>query len=1121
MKRTNYYLKIMGGALLFHSLALQTMASQFTTGEGIGTILTKMEKKFNVKFGYDAAISSQKINAMADVDHLKKDQIVQFIQTISNGNLEVKKIDDKLYVISKSNNGVARRDVIVPIGVQKELHGKVVDQETGQPVVGVTVRVKGLATAATSDEHGNFKLPGTSEGVVLQISYIGYETKEVSATHAGLIKLSKSSEALEEVVVTALGIKREQKSLGYATQSIKGGDLTRVKGVDVGTTLTGRVSGVRVLNSTEFNSTPEIQVRGLTPILVIDGVAYENMTLRDVPVDNIEDMTVLKGATATALYGSIGAGGAIMITTKKGLGEKGTEITVNSNNMFFSGYLALPKVQSSYSSGESGKFNNNDYVWGDKLDIGRKAKQWNPLTKQLEEMELLSRGKDNFHNFLEPGFISNNTVSFTNQGEFGSIRTSINHIYNKGQYPNQKLNMTNLSVSGQTKISNKFDLETRLAYNRNSSSNNFGSGYGDQGYIYNILVWTGPEYDLKQYKDYWVIPDQKQNWMYNGWYDNPYLIAYEKITPSLSNKLNAAVTLNYKVGDWGKLMFRTGYDYLSESKIQQNPIGIYGTRGGFKDFGGFDSKGKYMKAKYDGFSSNNDLIFTGKKTFGDFTLDGLAGGAVFYRQNNSLISRTMNGLSIPGYYSLRNSIDPVNSIESRVKEMRNAIYGRLSISWKNAIFLEATGRNDWSSTLSKEHRSYFYPSLSGSVIVSDLLDNKPQWLDMLKLRGSWAVTKTVPDPYEINQVFRVNNNVWDGAPTATYAVTNPDYQFDIKDFSISPTQRDLTEIGFDFAVLKNRLYGNYTRYYRLLHNQAIYNNISSFTGFRYRLINTHEERMTKGHEITLGGIPINRNQFKWDVSLNLSQNLEYFHTLDPRYSGDALYIQKGLRTDYILSKDWERSPDGQIILNKSGMPISANYAAQLIGYSAPKWFWGLTNQFSYKDFSLSFSLDGRVKGMSYSTMNARLWQTGAHPDSDNEYRYEEVVNGNKTFIAPGVKVVSGTVKYDNYGQILEDTRVFEKNDKVVSYESYWKSAYSGRQNYWDETFVKLRELSINYTVPTAFAQKIKAKKASIGVTGQNLFLWTKEYRFSDPDRGQEDLSSPSMRYIGFNLNVTF
>ncbi|WP_426790226.1 SusC/RagA family TonB-linked outer membrane protein [Sphingobacterium sp. WOUb80] len=1122
MKRTNYYLKLMGSALLFQSLALQTMASQFSTSEGIGKILRRMEQKFNIKFGYDASISNQKVNDLVDLDKLKKEQIVQFIQTISDGNLEVKKIDDKLYVISKKNSTDVRVKNDKPVStVANETRGKVVDQETGQPIAGVTVRVKGTATAVTTDENGTFRLPAGTDGALLQISYVGYESIEILATQAGTIKLVKSSNSLDEVVVTALGIKREQRALGYATQSVKGEDLTRVKGVDVGTTLTGRMSGVRVLNSTEFNSTPQIQVRGLTPILVIDGVAYENLTLRDVPVDNIEDMTVLKGATATALYGSMGAGGAIMVTTKKGLGEKGTEITVNSNNMFFSGYLALPEVQSSYSSGEFGKFNNNDYVWGDKLDIGRTASQWNPLTKQLEVQPLTSRGKNNFQNFLEPGFISNNTVSFTNQGEYGSIRTSINHIYNKGQYPNQKLNMTNLSVSGQTKISSKFDLETRLAYNRNASSNNFGAGYNDQGYIYNILVWTGPEYDLEQYKDYWMIKDQKQNWMYNGWYDNPYLIAYEKTTPSLSNKLNAAITLNYKVADWGKFMLRTGYDYLSETRTQQNPIGIYGTRGGFTDFGGFDSKGKYMKAKYDGFSSNNDLIFTGKKSFGDFAIDGLLGAAIFYRQNNSLISKTMNGLSIPGYYSLRNSIDPVNSIESRVREMRNALYGRLSLSWKNAIFVEATGRNDWSSTLSKEHRAYFYPSVSGSVIISDLLPSKPQWLDMLKLRGSWAVTKTVPDPYEINQVFRVNNNVWDGAPTATYAITNSDYQYDIKDFSISPTQRDLTDVGIDFALLKNRLYGNYTRYYRLLHNQAIYNNISSFTGFKYRLINTGEERMTKGHEITIGGIPIKRNHFKWDVSLNLSQNLEYFHSLDPRYSSDALYVQKGLRTDYITSKDWERAPDGQMVLNAAGMPISANYKAQLIGYSAPKWFWGLTNQFSYKDFSLSFSLDGRINGMSYSNMNARLWQTGAHPDSDNSYRYEEVVNGNKTYVAPGVKVVSGSVKYDNYGRVAEDTRVFEKNDKVVSYESYWKTAYSGRQNYWDETFVKLRELSINYSVPATVAQKFKAKRASVGVTGQNLLLWTKTYKFSDPDRGQEDLSSPSMRYIGFNLNLTF
>ncbi|GAA0882236.1 SusC/RagA family TonB-linked outer membrane protein [Sphingobacterium siyangense subsp. cladoniae] len=1115
MKRTNYYLKLMGSALLFQSLALQTMASQFSTSEGIGKILTRMEQKFNVKFGYDASISNQKINEAADLDKLKKEQIVQFIQTISDGNLEVKKIDEKLYVISRKTGNDTKVKNDKPVSnAAKEIRGKVVDQETGQPIAGVTVRVKGTAIAVTTDGSGIFKLPDTADDAILQISYIGYESIEILSTQAGTIKLVKSSEALEEVVVTALGIKREQRALGYSTQSVKGEDLTRVKGVDVGTTLTGRISGVRVMNSTEFNKTPQIEVRGLTPILVIDGVAYENMDLRDVPVDNIQDMTVLKGATATALYGSKGQGGAIMITTKKGLAEKGTEITVNTNNMFFSGYLALPEVQHSYSSGESGKFNNDDYVWGDKLDIGRTAEQWNPISKQYEVSELTSRGKDNFKNFLEPGFITNNTVSFTNQGDHGSIRTSINHIYNKGQYPNQKLNLTNISVTGTTKISEKFDLETRLGYNRSSSSNNFGSGYNDQGYIYNILVWTGPEYNLKDYKDYWLVKDQSQNWMYKGWYDNPYLIAHEKTTPELVNKVNAAVTLNYKVNDWAKFMVRSGYDYYGKSRTQQNPIGIYGTRGGFEDFGGFDSKGKYMKADYDGFATTNDAIFTAKKNFGDWGVDGLLGGSIFYSKDNNLIANTVNGLSIPGFYSLRNSIDPAKAVESRVKEMRNGLYGRLSLSWRNAIFLEATGRNDWVSTLTKDHRSYFYPSVSGSVVVTDLLPSKPLWLDMFKVRGSWAITKSVLNPYEINSTFTVTSNVWNGLPTASY----PNI---IKDYSISPTQRDLTEFGFDFAVLNNRLYGNYTRYYRLLHNQIVKAKISKTTGFEERLINTKEEEMTKGHEITLGGTPIKRENFQWDITMNLSQNMRYFHKLDPQYSKDALYVKEGLRADYIEYKDWERSPDGQMILNSSGMPISAQYANQLIGYTAPKWFWGFSNQFRYRDFSFGFSLDGRIKGMSYSTMNGRLWQTGSHPDSDTPYRYEEVVNGNKTFIAPGVKIVSGSVTYDKYGQITEDTRVFAPNDKVVSYEGYYKRAYSGRWNYWDETFIKLRELSLSYRMPDKIASKFKAKRASVGVTGQNLLLWTKEFRFSDPDVGSEDLSSPSMRYIGFNINLTF
>src|SRR5690606_3783390 len=308
--------------------------------------------------------------------------------------------------------------------------------------------------------------------------------------------------------------------------------------------------------------------------------------------------------------------------------------------------------------------------------------------------------------------------------------------------------------------------------------------------------------------DYWLVPNESQNWHYRAWYDNPYLSAHEKLSSDLVNKLNAAVTLNYQVTDWGKFMLRSGYDYYGNTREQTNPMGIYGTRGGYS---GYHNRGKYWTQKTDGFGTTNDLIFTANKDFGDFTIDGLAGGAIFYRRDNNITASTVNGISIPGFFSLRNSVDPITTSESKTKEMVNSVYGRLSLSWRNAIFVEATGRNDWTSALPKETRSYFYPSVSGSVVVSDLVkDIKPTWVSMFKVRGSWAVTKSVPSPYEIRQNFGVNSNVWDGMTTASYPNS-------IKDFSISPTQRDLTEVGVDISLFNNRLYGNYTRYYRLLH----------------------------------------------------------------------------------------------------------------------------------------------------------------------------------------------------------------------------------------------------------------------------------------------------------------
>ena len=323
----------------------------------------------------------------------------------------------------------------------------------------------------------------------LSISYIGYKNQEIRITSSKplTIKLQDDAEVLDEVVVTALGIKREEKALGYAVQKVSGDQLTTIKSVDVTSGLNGKIAGLKVENSTEFNEAPNLKLRGENPLIVIDGVPYKNMSLRDIASDDIESIDVLKGATASALYGARGGSGAVMITTKRGK-EEGLQVTVNSSTMFNAGYLKLPEVQTSYSSGKNGIYNDNSsYVWGAKLDVGNEAMQYNPYTQEREMTELTSRGKNNLKNFQELSFITNNNVSVTQKGKYGSIRTSLTHVYNKGQWPNEKLNKITYTVSGDMKYK-KFSSEAGITYNKRFYPNMGGSAYHGTGYIYNLSL---------------------------------------------------------------------------------------------------------------------------------------------------------------------------------------------------------------------------------------------------------------------------------------------------------------------------------------------------------------------------------------------------------------------------------------------------------------------------------------------------------------------------------------------------------------------------------------------------------------------------------------------------------
>ena len=380
--------------------------------------------------GYSFVFSSE------DVDTKKKVSVDADDQKVEDVVRQILDGQSVTYEI-KGKNIVVRSIVQTSSSQQKKtITGTIVDP-SGMPVIGANVMVKGTTNGTITDMDGKFSLEVPKESMLV-VSYIGYANQEIKVSNQTnlSIALKEDAEALDELVVTALGMKREEKALGYSVQKVGGNSVSTVKSVDVGTALTGKVAGLNVLNSSEFNEAPSLELRGESPLLVIDGVPYGNISLRDVASDDIESVDVLKGSTASALYGSRGGSGAIMITTKRGK-EEGLHVSINSNTMFNAGFLRIPEVQTSYSTGMGGKYNAEDFVWGDKMDIGRTAVQWDPIKKEWRDMPLVSKGKNNFKNFLEFSFVTNNNVNVVQKGKYGSVRTSLTHVYNKGQYPNQ------------------------------------------------------------------------------------------------------------------------------------------------------------------------------------------------------------------------------------------------------------------------------------------------------------------------------------------------------------------------------------------------------------------------------------------------------------------------------------------------------------------------------------------------------------------------------------------------------------------------------------------------------------------------------------------------------------
>ena len=1069
-------------------------------------VLDEIEKQSDFHFFYNN--KQVDTNRAVSIKMNKQNVFTVLDQLFANTDISYRVVDKNIILSQKE---VLESATLSQQSIKK-ITGTIKD-EYGEPIIGANVVEKGSTNGTVTNLDGYFELTVPTSSTLV-ISYIGYITKELAVGNAIVfnVTLAEDSKSLDEVIVTALGIKREEKALGYSVQKVSAKDIAIVKGVNVASSLTGKVAGLFINNSTEISEAPQLLLRGENPLIVIDGVAYGNMTLNDISSEDIESIDVLKGATASALYGVRGRAGAVMITTKKSGSEGSLTINASNNTMFSAGYVKIPKAQASYSTGNYGKLEyNSGYVWGDYMD-GHAVDQYDPITMQIQNLPLLSKGGNNIQNFLRPSLVTNTNVNVSQSGKLGGFRVSTTHVHQTDQYPNTKLDKYMISGGGDITYKN-FKLETTLSYKKEMSPNMPVTNYGGGNLFYNMLIWVGNEYDVRDYKNYWKIQDQKQNWPFEAWYDNPYFLMYERINRQNKNLFNTNITMTYNLLKDLSVIFRSGYDNYSNDQEYRRSMGDSGERRGY-----------FRYDQFMGSSFNNDLIIRGNYKWNDLGVDFIGGGSTYWYQETDFMANTRGGLSVPGFYSLNASVERPNVTREMKEKALYSIYGKVGLSYKSGIYVDVTGRNDWSSTLPSSSRSYFYPSVSGSILPTAFYNPIEDILDFWKIRASWTIAKKDMDVYDLNPIYDVKTDVWDGMSTASYPTK-------LRDPNSKPETERSFEFGTDFRLFNNRLGFDYTYFTRLRYDRLIESPISLASGSEKIITNTQEELKQTGMEFTLRGKPVVTSDFEWETAFNGSFWHWYYHKLDPVYSSKDPRIKEGERYDKFFITDWERDHNGNIV-HQAGLPVKNKYQT-VMGHIDPKFILGFSNRFAYKNVELNISVDGRIGGLLYSWTEQAMWHSGAHPNSDNQWRYDEVVNGKLNYVGSGSKITSGSASYDPYGKVLEDTRQFASNDVPVSYQSYttiynenpWD--HQAYQNIKDAGFIKLREVAINYNLPVSVARKILMKNVRVGIIGQNLFIWTKEFKYSDPDRGRRDgnrnaenLNSPSTRYLGFNINVT-
>ena len=1048
---------------------------------------------------------------------------------------------------------------------QKKIEGKIISSEDRSPIPYVNIIGLDSKIGSSSDIDGKFTIEVPESETHLIFSAIAFDQDTIAITGNNLVVEMKSSmEQLDEIVVTALGIKRDKKSLGYAMTEVKGSDLQKTSEFSVVNRLAGKVAGLEITSTNGgAGASSRIILRGnnsLTgdnqALIVVDGVPINNSTtsnsgaewggrdygnaVSDINPEDIESVSVLKGASASALYGSQAMDGVILITTKKGQSRKGIGVSFNSNTSVDMPYI-LYDLQNVYGAGRNGKFEgawdmidgvpnfNSSYdfskgSWGPKMQ-GQKIIDWDG-----NEKEFLSQN-NNYKDFFQNGVTTNNSVGLDGGNEYLAYRFSAANIYTRDIVPGADLSRTNVGLNLNGGFLKKFKFGSYLNYVHQKADNRPGLSDAHDNPNRNYIHMPR-HISSNSLGDYYEdIYGNEVTWYENwNWMTNPYWnIQYQKNNDT-KNRFFGNLHLTYELSPRFKFMIRTAPDYSSTaySSIDAMYGKIYGP-------------GRYSESTSNHFLINTDFLatYTSKK-YKNISFNLNIGGNSMYYKNTGETANTEGGLVIPYVYTLENSRNPIYQRSTTFEAAKNSLYAFGQISFKEFLFLDITGRNDWSSTLPKGNNSFFYPSVSLSFVYSELFNEnfiQEKVFSFGKLRISYAGVGNDAEPYQLETTYQIIDNEGYGE----MAFINQT----VSNLGLLPEFVNSFEIGSEMKFFMNRIGLDITYYDTRSQNQITRMPVSAASGYGGAIINSGVIR-NNGWEIQLNATPVKTPVFQWDLNLAYSKNKSSVLELAPNVEQATLYEHWRLTIEArpgnpygdIVGYGFLRDDNGKVLVDDRGM-ILRDETPMVLGNFTPDFTLSLSNTFRYKNWSLSTLVQGRFGGDMFAGTNMYGYGYSGNFEETLEGRdewYQSEAEREQAGAQPEDWTPTGGLLLEGVyqsGTIVNGADVGgEKNQTYVDPYIYYQKVSLWQEEIhepfiYDASFIKLRELSLNYRLPSSLMQKWKLKGISVGVYGTNLWLIYSNVPNVDPEtmltngngQGYELYSYPNRRSVGFSISI--